>query len=627
MKSSRSYAVFLGEFRARHRRAVAAVAYSLITAASLASAFLVRFEFDAGMLRTRMFVTALVLLVPIRMGMDHIFRLGRGRWRYVSIRDLVRLLSAVTVGSIVFFVADWTIPGIARTPRSVILLEWVFSGYLIGGVWVLYRLVYELLKVRQASGHTRVLVVGAGEAGHQLVRQMLRSSSGLLPVALVDDDPFRWGTLVHGVEVAGAVRDIARIARSEGAEQILLAIPSAMPEQLRAIVATCEETELPVQILPGIEEVLTGEAHLNQIRNIELEDLLGREPVRFELPELAEDLGGRRVLVTGAAGSIGSELARQVAAHDPACLVLFDQAETPLYFLELELQRLFPSVHIVAVVGSVSDAPTLTAVFETHRPERVFHAAAYKHVPMMESNSREAVRTNVLGTYLVGRAAGEHGAGTFLLISTDKAVRPSSVMGGTKQLAERICLLLQASYPAVAFRAVRFGNVLGSSGSVIPVFRQQLERGEPLTVTHESVTRYFMSIPEAVQLVLRASTLEESRGRVSMLDMGEPVPILELARRLLRLSGQPYRPGENVVITGLRPGEKLHEELSAPGEESCSTSVERVSIIELAADFTELPISVLQALHEGDVDVLAEFLFAEFPQLERRARARKVVSA
>jgi FlaA1/EpsC-like NDP-sugar epimerase len=606
---------------------VATAVYSVVTGVSLVAAFVVRAEFHTAPLGTRMFAASLVLLVTIRLGVNYGFRLGESRWRYVGTRDLLRLLGAVTVGSLLFFLVDWTVPGIARAPRSVILLEWVFSGYMIGGIWVLYRLVYEYLRVREAPTRTRVLVVGAGEAGQQLVHQMLRSRSGLTPVGLVDDDPLRWGTMVHGVEVVGAIRDTPPIAASAEADQILIAIPSATPRQLRRVVEACEQTDLPLQILPGIEDVITGDAALTQVRNLELEDLLGREPIRFEVPELVHDLGGRSVLVTGAAGSIGSELVHQIAAYGPACLVLLDQAETPLYFLELELRRRFPKLRLIVVVGSITEEETVARVFEAYRPERVFHAAAYKHVPMMEMNAREAVRTNVRGTYLVARAVGEYGSGAFLLISSDKAVQPSSVMGATKRLAERVCMRMQALHPGVAFRAVRFGNVLGSSGSVIPVFRQQLERGEPLTVTHEEVTRYFMSIPEAVQLVLRTSTLDESRGRVSMLDMGEPVRILDLARRLLRLAGRPYRLGENVVITGLRPGEKLHEELVAPGEQACATSVERVSILELASDFSALPSFALQALEDGHIDALADFLFAEFPGVDRRARARKAASA
>ncbi|MDP2956519.1 MAG: nucleoside-diphosphate sugar epimerase/dehydratase [Longimicrobiales bacterium] len=611
----------------RHRRAVATALYSGTTAAALSAAFLARFEFDTGVLTSDAFVVGLCILVPLRLAANYFFRMGLSRWRYVGLRDLPRLLTAVTAGSALFWLLTWGVPGIPRVPRSVVLLEWVFSGYLIGGMWVAYRLTYEVLRGRRATSRTRVLVVGAGEAGQLLVNQMHRSGTGLVPVALVDDNPFRWGTLVHGVEVIGAVKDVQGIAEVCRADQILIAIPSATPEELRAIVEVCETTNLPLKILPGVGAVLMGEVELNQVRGLEIEDLLGRDPVRLDLPELAEDLGGKTVLVTGAAGSIGSELVRQIAANSPGALLLLDQAETPLYFLELELRRSFPDLHIEVVVGSVTNLDTLDALFDRHRPHRVFHAAAYKHVPMMETNPWEAVRNNVLGTYQVARKAAEAGAEAFLLISTDKAVRPSNVMGASKQLAERACLHLQARHPEVAFRAVRFGNVLGSSGSVIPLFRQQLERGEPLTVTDEGVTRYFMTIPEAVQLVLQASVLVESWGRVAMLDMGEPMRILDLARNLLRLSGQPYRPGENVIITGLRPGEKLHEELSAPEEKVWRTSVERVSVLETPPGFAELPSEVVTALEEANVSLLVDYLFSEFPGLGRRTDAPTAVQA
>lgn len=615
------------DFAGRQRRAVSSAVYSAVTAFSLALAFVVRFDFQLAVLSTATFALALALLVPIRLAVDYAFRLGFSRWRYVGIRDLLRLVAAMTTGSLIFLVLVWGIPGLPREPRSVILMEWVFTGYLTGGIWVLYRLAYEHLRSGHADGRTRVLVVGAGEAGQMLVQQMQRSAVGLLPVALVDDDPFKWGTLVHGVEVVGAVRDVGTIAEASGAEQVLIAIPSATPRQLRLVIQSCEGTELPLKILPGIVDVLTGRAELSQIRRVEVEDLLGRDPVKLDLPELAQELRGKTVLVTGAAGSIGSELARQIARHAPGVLILLDQAETPLYYLELEMRKAFPRLRLVVMVGSVDHADTVFDIFSNYHPHRVFHAAAYKHVPMMQESPRAAVRANVLGTYMVAKAAGEHGAESFLLISTDKAVRPYNVMGATKRLAEQVCLHLQGRYPLVGYRAVRFGNVLGSNGSVIPLFRKQLEAGEPLTVTHEAVTRYFMTIPEAVQLVLKASVLPESRGRVSMLDMGEPVRILDLARNLLRLSGHPYRPGQNVIINGLRSGEKLHEELSAPDERVSATSVDRVSIVETAPNFGELPVHALSALVAGGVADLLAFLFEECPVLEQRAEARSAIRA
>ncbi|MHB1193062.1 MAG: polysaccharide biosynthesis protein [Longimicrobiales bacterium] len=611
----------------RHRRAVAMTLYASVATLALAAAFLARFEFDVRALLSDTFVAGLCILIPARLVSNYWFRMGISRWRYVGARDLPRLLLAVSTGSLLFLLATWGIPGIPRVPRSVILLEWVFSGYLIGGMWLTYRLAFETLRARLAPDRTRVVVVGAGEAGQQIVGQMLRSGTGLVPVALVDDSPLRWGTLVHGVEVVGAVKDLKPIVENSRADQILIAIPSATPQELRTIVEASDATEVPLKILPGVNAVLTGDVALNQVRGLEVEDLLGRDPVELELPHLAEDLARKSVLVTGAAGSIGSELVRQIAANHPGMLVLFDQAETPLYYLELELRKEFPDLQIEAVVGSVTSAESLGAVLRRCRPQRVFHAAAYKHVPMMEGNSWEASHTNVFGTYLLARMAAEAGAEAFLLISTDKAVRPSSVMGASKRLAERVLLGLQRRHPGVAFRAVRFGNVLGSNGSVIPLFRRQLDRGEPLTVTHEDVTRYFMTIPEAVQLVLQASVLPESRGRISMLDMGEPMRILDLAKKILRLSGQPYRPGQNVVITGLRPGEKLHEELSAPEEESRPTTVNRVSVLGTPPEFSDLPFEVLRALEDENVERLVEYLYSEFPGLEPRGELPSTVEA
>jgi FlaA1/EpsC-like NDP-sugar epimerase len=614
------------DFARRHRRFTATLAYAGITVIALALAFLARWEFEPAVLRGSDFWGLLPVLVAVRLGVNIWFRMAMGRWRFVGTRDFLRLLGALTTGSLVFWAFSWSLPFLPNVPRSIVLLEWVFSGYLTGGTWVLYRLAYEGARKGRRGERLRVLVVGAGEAGQQLVHQMQRTGTGYAPVGFVDDDPLKGGTLVHGVEVLGRVEDVARVARARGAEEVVIAIPSATPGELRRIVGACEATDLPLKLLPGIEDVIRGDADLGLVREVQLTDLLGRDPISLELPALAEALEGRTVLVTGAAGSIGSELARQIALHRPRRLVMLDQAETPLYYLDLEVRRLHPDLDAIPVVADVTHQPTVEEVFCRFRPDRVFHAAAYKHVPMMEHNAAEAVRTNVLGTWNAARAAGEHGAGTFILISTDKAVRPANVMGATKNLAEKVVLQLQAGFPATGFGAVRFGNVLGSSGSVIPLFKQQLARGEPLTVTHEEVTRFFITISEAVQLVLQASLVPGIRGRVAMLDMGDPVRILDVARDLLRLSGRPFRPGENVVVTGLRPGEKLHEELAAPDEQITETEVERVFLVEPAAtDPLDSP-PLRAALDLEDGRVILDWLFETFPHLSAR-RTRWVEEA
>ena len=605
-------------FARRHRRLVASVVFAVVATGSLTLAYLARFEFEPAEFVGWEFGQALALLVVIRLGVNYAFRLGIARWRFAGTHDFLRLLWATTVGSGLFLLLTGGFAGLPSVSRAVVLLEWVFSGYATGGVWVVYRLAYESFVVRQATDRRRVLVIGAGEAGQSLVHQMLRSRMGYVPVAIVDDDPFKWGTLVHGVEVVGATEDIGAIAKTNAVDEIVIGIPSADTEQLRRIVESCESVSLPMKILPGIDAVLGGQASLNQIREIQVEDLLGRDPARLELPELAKAMGGTTVLVTGAAGSIGSELARQIAVNAPKCLVLYDQAETPLYYLELELTELAPDVDIMPVVASITDADAFERVMDRYQANIVFHAAAYKHVPMMEHNPRSAALTNIVGTHIVGRLAAEGGAQTVVLVSTDKSVAPSNIMGATKQVAERVILSLQAKYPDTAFGAVRFGNVLGSNGSVIPLFRKQLERGEPLTVTHEDATRYFMTIPEAAQLILKASLLPSFQGRVAMLDMGDTVRILDLARDLIRLSGQPFRLGENVIVTGLRPGEKLHEELSAPEETVHETEERRVFLVETPAGFSDLPDELETALESADVSCVLDFLAREFPDVVGR---------
>jgi FlaA1/EpsC-like NDP-sugar epimerase len=531
-------------------------------------------------------VPALAALFVVRLLFNRFFSLSTSHWRFISVSDVVRLAGAVACGSAVVLLAAMLWPERFPVPASVLFLEALFTLCTIAGVWVMYRVGFERLRQHRAPQQPtkRVLIVGAGEAGNLLVREMARYPTGYLPVGFVDDDPAKHGARIHGFKVHGAIGDLARIASSLRVDEVILAIPSAGPSELRRLVAACERTGLGFKVLPGIIEVLAGDVRVGQLREARIEDLLGRDPIQLELPELAADLRGRSVLITGAAGSIGSELARQVALHSPGTMVLLDQAETALFFMELELREQHPELRIIPVVGDIVDAATVERVFEEFAPERVFHAAAYKHVPMMELNPREAIRNNVVGTWRVAEAAGRHGAGKFVLVSTDKAVRPANVMGATKRLAEATVIELQRHFPCTAFGAVRFGNVLGSNGSVIPIFRRRLEEGKPLQVTHPEVTRYFMTIPEAVQLILQASVLEELRGRIAMLDMGEPVRIVDLARNLLHLSGAKGDLDEMITFSGLRPGEKLHEELVAPDEVSTATAIPKVRLLESEFD-------------------------------------------
>lgn len=567
------------------RRVVSLTAYGSLTAIAYLAAFAVHFDFawQAGYASTVM--RSLLLLVSVRLLADHVGRLSTHRWRFVGMGEIRRLVVAVVAGTLLFWPLASGFAFQPSVPARVLLLEPVFTLLLTAGLWMTYRMVFELFRRRDGeNGQLRnVVVVGAGEAGETLVRQMMRHPTGYRPVAFVDDDPVRKNALIHDVKVLGDSAALCDVVHQTGADEIVIAIPSASPEDLRRIVECCQATELPYRVLPGITSVLDGDVSLAQLRQVEIEDLLGRDPVELELPELVWDLAGQVILITGAAGSIGSELARQVARHDPERLVLLDQSETGIFYLELELRELAPNVELIPVVADVVDAAAIERVFAVHRPSRVFHAAAYKHVPMMQVNCREALRNNVIGTWRVAAAAGRHGAEKYVLVSTDKAVRPANMMGATKRVAEIVVLELQALHPHTAFGAVRFGNVLGSAGSVIPVFKRQLEQGKPLTVTHPEVTRYFMTITEAVQLVLQASVLPDLRGRIALLDMGEPVRIVDLARSLVQLSGGGLGNG-SIVFTGLRPGEKLHEDLVAPGERAHPTVIPKIRILHLEAE-------------------------------------------
>jgi FlaA1/EpsC-like NDP-sugar epimerase len=610
------------------RRQLALLLYAGAAVAAYLSAFLLRFDFRVPAPYMAVFAWTVWPLVVLRLVAFRLFRLTRERWRYAGGRDAVRLVLATVFSSAVFLVLfRFALPISPVVPISVVATELVLMSWFTAAMWLSYRLTFEHLRQRENGQATnRVVVIGAGEAGNLLVREMLRFPTGYIPVGFVDDDPSMWGATIHGVEVVGAPADLQAIAQHVRAHEIIIAVPSARPADMRRLVAQCELTGLPFKVLPGIAQVFAGDVRLNQLRPVQIEDLLGREPITLELPELAADLRGSTVLITGAAGSIGSELARQVTVNGAARVIALDQAETNLFYLDQELRRLNDAVAVIPIVGDVGDAAAMQLLFERFTPDRVYHAAAYKHVPLMERNAREAIRNNVIGTRVVAELAGRFGAGKFVLVSTDKAVRPTNVMGATKRVAELLILELQTEYPATDFGAVRFGNVLGSSGSVLPIFKRQLEMGEPLTVTDRATTRYFMTIPEAVQLILQASLLPDLHGAVAMLDMGEPVRIMDLATNLLRLSGAPADDG-NIVFTGLRPGEKLHEELAAPDEQTVATAIAKIRIIRSAITSGRIIARVAaweRALEDSDLGELRadfELLFPDVRLMLPESRA------
>jgi FlaA1/EpsC-like NDP-sugar epimerase len=532
------------------------------------AAYALRFNFDIppnfadGMWRN------LLWIIPLQAVIFHGFSLYRGIWRFASIPDLRRIaLAAATAGV--------AIPALLLmlqhdVPRSVLVLHPILLVLIMGGSRFLYRAWKDgQLISPQLFDAEPVIVMGAGVAGAALLRDMATSRRWRV-VGLLDDDPAKLQLQLQGVSVVGRLDEVARVAAAHQALTVIIAMPSTTTAARRRAVELVVNAGLKALTVPALVDVLSGRITAAEVRQVELEDLLGREQVLLDDEGLTGQLAGKSILVTGAGGSIGSELCRQIIRFGPRKLVLLEQSEFALYSIEQELSR--QPVH--CVVGDVKDAARMDAVFAEHRPDVVFHAAAYKHVPLMEcANAWEAVRNNVQGTLNVARAAIASGAGEFVLISTDKAVNPTNVMGASKRLAEAVCQALQAQPSATRFVMVRFGNVLGSSGSVIPRFREQIARRGPVTVTHPEIIRYFMLIPEAAQLVLQAGLMaaqDAEGGRVFVLDMGEPIRIVDLARDMIRLSG--FSEDEiKIEFTGLRPGEKLYEELLADGESSLPT--------------------------------------------------------
>ncbi len=539
-------------------------------------AYLIRFEFNippemAGVMRQ----TIPVLVIAKVLGF---FAAGqfRGWWRFVSIKDVLPIAAGSTLGSVLFAAAVWRLWGPSHVPRSIYLMDWVNTMALVLGARYLIRMGREGLGRRRRGTDRRVLIVGAGAAGQMIAREIVENVSlGMEQVGFIDDDRGKIGTRIHGVKVLGGHAKIADICGKYDVNEIIIAIPSAPASVVRHVVEHCREVSATFRILPGIGDLIDGKVSIRALRNVDLEDLLGRDPVALDADLLERHITGRTVMVTGAAGSIGSELCRQIARCSPGRLILFEIAESPLFFLEMEMREKFPTLDLVPVIGDIRDRGRVEEIVHAHRPAIIFHAAAYKHVPMMEIHPVEAVKTNVLGTRIMAEAAAKYGVERFVLVSTDKAVRPTNVMGATKRLAELVIHNLGNREGPTVFVAVRFGNVLGSVGSVIPIFRKQLMTTGKLTVTHAEASRYFMLIPEAAGLILQAGAMGEG-GEVFVLDMGEPVKIVDLAKNLIRLSGKELGVDAEIVYTGLRPGEKLHEELIVEGEDVSGTTHPKV---------------------------------------------------
>ncbi len=526
------------------------------------------------------------------------FRLYQGIWKYASASDLVNIILACLVSAVTQTVG-MTLMGL-RFPRSY---PFMYFAVLTAGI-SMFRFTYRILAYfRQKQqglireGKTNTMIVGAGEAGNTLLKELQNSKFVEQNVCcLVDDDPGKIGKYLRGVLVAGNRKDICRLAEEYHIDEIMIAIPSASHAEIQELLDICSQTSCKLKVLPGIYQLVNGEVSVSKLRNVEIEDLLGREPIDTQVESIMGYVSGKVVLVTGGGGSIGSELCRQIARHEPKQLVIFDIYENNAYDIQQELKRDYPELNLVVLIGSVRNTHRINGVFEKYRPQIVYHAAAHKHVPLMEDSPNEAIKNNVMGTYKTAQAADKYGVSRFVLISTDKAVNPTNIMGASKRLCEMVIQMMN-NRSKTEFVAVRFGNVLGSNGSVIPLFKKQIEEGGPVTVTHPDIIRYFMTIPEAVSLVLQAGARAKG-GEIFVLDMGKPVKILDLALNLIRLSGlKPYE-DIDIVFTGLRPGEKLYEELLMD-EEGLQSTDNKLIHIGKPIDFDEeLFIHQLEELDE-----------------------------
>ncbi len=518
---------------------------------------------------------ALPILLVAQGTLNWLLGLYRGVWRFASLPDLIRISKAVLTGTGLTFFLLFVFNRLDAVPRSVPPLYLLLQLVLLAGP----RLIYRWLKDHRLNlgDGQRVLIVGAERPGEMLARDMLRDPQrAYIPVAFVDDRPRRHGAEVHGIPVRGGTEDIPALALDLDIDLILLATPDASASEMQRLVDLCERAGPPFRTVPHLSNLMNGQVSINQVRPVSIEDLLGRDPVALDSEALRQGLTGRRILVTGGGGSIGSELCRQIARARPAGLIVADHSEYNLYQIDRELRQAQPDMEMRCRLVDVTDAEAVTELFARERPEILFHAAAYKHVPLLEDQVRAAVRNNILGTQILATAADRWGVDRFILISTDKAVNPANIMGATKRVAERLCQALDTQ-SRTRFIAVRFGNVLGSAGSVVPLFRAQIEQGGPLTLTHPDMERFFMTIPEACQLIMQAATIG-CGGEIFVLDMGAPVSIRYLAEQMIRLSG--HQPGRDIAIEyiGLRPGEKLFEELFYPSEGLGATAHPKIHV-------------------------------------------------
>jgi len=550
----------------------------LINVAYILAYNLTYLRFDVGIdyALFKPYLDNIVIITVIKIFIYYLFRLYNTIWKYAGSKELIQIiLVSIVSNSIIssyFFITDQVVP------RSIFIIVGMIDILFIGGTRYLFK-IFDLRRnlFKKEAETKRVMIIGAGDAGAAVIRELrTHQDSGSKPVIAIDDDVRKKGQRISGLKIAGSTKDIEKIAAKKRIDEIIIAIPSAKKKEIKRIVTECNKTKCQLKTLPSLFELIEGEVSINQIREVKIEDLLGREEINLDLKEISDFIRGRRIMITGAGGSIGSELCRQIASYKPEQIILLDIYENNLYDLQNELRIRFPRLEMKSIIASIRDRKRIFEIFEKTKPQVVFHAAAHKHVPLMEENPQEAIKNNVFGTLNLIEAADEYEVSRFVQISTDKAVNPTNIMGASK----RICEMLIQAYDRKSeteYVAVRFGNVLGSNGSVIPLFKKQIASGGPVTLTHEEITRFFMTIPEAVQLVLQSGSMAKG-GEIFVLDMGEPVKIIDLAEELIKLSGfEPYE-DIDIKIIGLRPGEKLYEELLMDEEGVQNTKYKKIYI-------------------------------------------------
>ena len=586
---------------------------ALLVASSIIISYLFRFEFSLSPFYIQQIKTVLLWIVPLKTLVFLFSGIYRGMWRYTSIRDFWLLARACLLSTLLILALILFMSGFKGYSRAIFILDGVLTFLLIGGKLIAIRSYFtgfSNLKVREEFfpkvAYKKILIIGAGDAGEKILREIFENNQlHYKVIGFIDDDPQKRGRSIHGVRVLGNLEMITSILEKEEVKEILIAIPSANGDQIRNIVETCKDCNISYKILPGMGELIDGSVSIKVLRDISYEDLLGRPPVHLDTTGIRGYLDGKTVLITGCGGSIGSELCRQVIKYQPSYLILLDSSEMNLFNIQMELQNERNFHKCEAILGQVQNENLMEDIFKKYKPQVVFHAAAYKHVPMLEKNPWEAVFNNIIGSRIAMEMSIKYHVERFVLVSTDKAVRPSNVMGASKRVTELIMQSLQGS--STLLMAVRFGNVIGSSGSVIPVFRRQIEKGGPVTVTHPEVNRYFMTIPESTQLILQAAAMGDG-GEVFVLKMGTPVKIADMARDLIRLSGKEPDVDIKIIYTGLRDGEKLYEELITEGEDILPTGHGKIMVLRSNRHDDEASyLQKIRAQLESDIDELIKY--------------------